>query len=171
MAKAKKKSKRLSDAKLFVLAREVYDLRLKQKADATKIKESQDAVTAEMMARKSKTMTSLDTGLKVTMTEKETTVYDEDGLYADLTARQRPLAFDRSLDLSALTPERRTELMKLVRQALTPAEVKVCTVNKLNVDRLSQAVQDDRIAIEVGAAHTEIKKGAPYITVTEGGAS
>lgn len=169
MAKGKKKLKKLSTEELFTLAEEYLEGDQTVKTGNKKKNDAKVAVIEELQRRKVKVMESSSHGLRVTLTQVEHMVIDADALYTDLKPAQRPKAYDRSIDLSVLSPERRQELIAIMHSKLTQAELRACTVNSLNEERLSQAVQDDKIPAALVAAHTEIKPNAPFIRVTRSG--
>lgn len=165
MAKTKKKqtTKALSDRKLFDLVSEFET----NKERATKAESTwrsvQTRIVEELRRRKVKSLT--DSSLtKITLVAPETVVYNEDDLWADLSAAQRKQVFDRSINLNALPADVQKELVK----SLTPAQRKRVISHKLNVDRLAEAVQDGKVAVETVSEHSEIKESAGYIRVSRG---
>lgn len=72
-------------------------------------------------------------------------------------------------NFAALPPERRREFMTMIQSMLTPAEKRLCTEDVLNVDRLSEAVQANKIKAETVAEHATEKFSAPFIRVTVAG--
>lgn len=170
MAKSKKsepKVKKHSLRECVALAREYLEGdKLAKEGSARKAK-AQAIIAAEWERRGHDTLTA--DGLKITRVQNSSMVYDSEGLWSDLTARQRPLAYRRTFNLSALPAERRAVLMEAIREAMTPAEIRMCTDNVLDVEMLSEAVQAGRIDAKVVAAHAEEKFSAPYIRVSVAG--
>lgn len=176
---AKKSSKtakkmKVGSSQFWALCRQVREGRLEATRLDGDIKDAQTVVAEAMLSpsgkKLGKSLENDDAGLKVTVTQKETEVWDPDGVWGALTPRERPLAFDREYDFSALTPERRAELHKAMIASLSPAEKRMCVRNRLNVSRMSQAVQADKIDAEKIAPFMEVKYANPYITVTPHGA-
>jgi hypothetical protein len=102
-------------------------------------------------------------GWAVNVAQAEKVVYD-DALIGALTAKERRLACDEIVDLNALDPAVR----KRVVEALTPQERKRVTTLRLNVERLSQAVQEGKIDLKLVSRYSSIKKNKPYITPGSG---
>lgn len=164
--KSKKKKVKVGSGEFWRLCAEVRKNRQRSKAIETAVQEDQAQVATAMLDRKDKTLSNEEYGLQVTVTQNETPQYDGEGIWADLTARERPKCFDRIYDFSTLSQARRAELQKVMFAALTPAEKRMVTVDRLNVVKMSQAVQNGDIAAEKIAPHTTWKKSSPYITVT-----
>lgn len=171
MAKKKKTEKKVKvgTGAFWQLVKAVRTGRLDEKKIKALVSADQKIVAEAMIENGDKKIENADYGLSVTVSQRETPEYDADGIWRDLTSRQRPKCFDRSIDLMVLSPERRKELHDAMVATLTPSEKRACTVDSLNVERLSQAVQDGTIDPEVVAPHVTWKKSAPYITVTEMG--
>lgn len=99
---------------------------------------------------------------RVTLVQASHMEYDADGIWRSLNTRQRRLAFNRNIDLNALAPAAR----KKVLDVLTKDELAAVTSYSLNLDGLSQAVQDDKIPAAVIAENSEEKKNAPYVSIS-----
>lgn len=170
----KKKAKRQPEVDIFVAARN-YELASKAVAVANKTKkEAQDLMVEQIQGvRKLGSMESAEYGpfTRITVVQNESMDYDEDGLYGDLTAAQRREAYDYSIDLSRLTADERKALNAAMIELLTPAQRKACKVRALNIDRLSQAVQDDKIDPKVIAKHSKLVKSAAYVRISHGSGS
>ena len=164
----KKGGKHPSLRECFVAARDYLEGDKLEKQGKKKKSDASALITSEWERRGTDTITA--EGLKVTRVQNSSMVYDGPGLWGDLTPRQRPLAFRRSFEITALPPARRVELMEAVKALLTPEEIKLCTNDVLDVQMLSEAVQAGRIKAEVVARHAEEKKSAPFIRVTQAGA-
>lgn len=173
-SKTKRKGVKVGTDAFWALCRSVREGRLEATRLDGSIKDAQALVANAMLSPEGKKLgrqlSSDDVGLKVTVTQSETDKWDDQGVWGALTPRERPKAFDRDYDFSALTPERRAELHKAMIAMLSPAEKRLCVRNRLNVARMSQAVQAGDIDAEKIAPFMETHKGTPYITVTPHGA-
>lgn len=170
MVKSKKvepKAKKHTLRECVALAREYLEGDKLAKEGAARKAKAQAIIAAEWERRGHDTLTA--EGLKITRVQNSSIVYDGDALWADLTARQRPLAYKRTFNLSALPAERRTALMHAIRETMTPAEISMCTDNVLDVGLLSEAVQAGKIDAKIVARHAEEKFSAPYIRVSVAG--
>ena len=173
-SKSGKKKFEVGSDTFWMLCKAVREGRLAKTKLEGDIEDAQGQVCAVMLSdegrKLGRKLESDEVGLKVTVTQSETDVWDGDGVWSVLDRRTRPLAFDRRYDFSVLSSERQAELHQMMIDALSPAEKRVCVKHTLNVDRMSQAVQDDRIDPAIIAPFMTTKKSAPYITVTPHGA-
>jgi hypothetical protein len=165
--KTEKKTKPLSEGEIFALAEQYEQAHADAAtAEATK-KKSKDQLIAELHERrKVRAVESAEYGrfTRITVVTPESVEYDGPALYKDCTPAQRREAFDRNVNLNALSPDAR----KRVLAVLTKEELRAVTTNTLNVDRLSAAVQAQKVPAELVAKHSEIKKKAPYISISHG---
>lgn len=162
-SKSKKKVKKLSDKEIIELAIEHERARGKESRFKKAKEKAKEALTAEFIRRGTKGLTSAS-GTVVTFVQAEKLVYDGDNLYADLKPKQRRAVYEENIDLNALSAEAR----KRVIAALSAEERKAVTTYVLNVDKLSDEVQAGRIDAKLIAKHSEIKKNAPYVSVSLG---
>lgn len=163
--KKKQKVETLSDRAVFDMVATFEVSKERQKTHEAKWREIQQRIVAELKRRRIKSLSD-DTLTKVTLVQPERVVYDSDGLWADLSPARRRSVFDRQVNLSALPREVQADLMK----HLTRTQRKQVVSHKLNEDKLAQAVQDGKVAVELVSEHSEIKESAPYISVSRGSA-
>lgn len=176
MAKKTKKTEEpeaLTDKQLFSLAHEHEDA----KANESKWKGLKDRaktrILTEMARRDAKTITQDSTGLRITRTQAETVIYDQEGIRLDtkIKAAIRRRIFRRSWNFAMLTKERQAEVQAAIIAMLTPAERRACTVWTLDVDAMSREVQAGDLDPKLIAPHSEIKKSAAYVTISLGAES
>lgn len=164
--KSSKKTKALKPAELFALARE-HEQAKKDAAAAAKHKTEVDAqIIAELMDnRKVRSVESSEFGgfTRITVTQTESTSYDPE-IKNDLTVAQRRLCFDRDINFNLLPEKTRKKIL----QSIPKDELAAVTTERLNVERLSQAVQDGKIDGKIVAKHASISKNKPYVTVSHG---
>lgn len=163
----KKKVKPLSDAEVFALAAG-YENASKTEADAKKTKtETAKQIISELFTRrKVSSVESSQFGpfTRITVSQAKHMEYDEDGLWKDMTPAQRREAFDTLVNLNALP----TDVRKAVIAALPAIERRKVTTHRLNLDKLSLAVQNKKVPAKLVAKHAEEVKNAPYITISHG---
>jgi hypothetical protein len=160
--KVKEALKKLSDAELFVLAADYESGKKIENEGKKKASKAQKLITDELIRRKTKALEN--EGTKITLVQNESVVYDGDGLWDDLTPKQRRLAFDEDVNLNGLSVETR----KKIREIIPKEELAAVTTRRLNVDNLSVAVQEDKIDAKTVAKRASIVKSAPYIRVSHG---
>lgn len=165
--KPKTEAKPLSDAEVFALANS-YEHASKAEGEAKKTKaEAAKLIIAELFTRRK--VTSVESNnfgpfTRITVSQASHMEYDEDGLWKAMSPSQRREAFDTFVNLNALPSETR----KRVIAQLSPTERKAVTTHRLNVERLSLAVQAKKVAAKLVAKFAEEKKNAPYITISHG---
>lgn len=166
--KAKKRiTSSLSDRKLFEIASEFENAKsLSKKYEADPEigwRSLQSRIVDELKRRNVKSL--VDSALtKITLVAPESVVYDEEGMWADLTPARRRAVFDRQINL-ALLPK---DVQEALLDHLTPAQRKRVVSHRLSVDRLSDAVQEGKIPASFVAKHSEIKESAAYVKVSRG---
>lgn len=164
---AEKAPKRINEGEIFALAAQ-FEQGAKDEAAGKKRKaDAQGGLVAQLRdVRKVKSIESDKFGpfTRITVVESESVVYDEPGLYGALKPSERQEAFDRNVNLNALSKEAR----KRVLEVLTKEELAAVTTHVLNVDKLSLAVQNKKIAAKVVAKFATIKKGAAYVRISHG---
>lgn len=167
MPTKKTKAQRISEAEIFAAAHN-YEESAKQEAAAKAEKERTKKVIITQLhdLRKIRALESDKYGgfTRITVVQNEGIQYDPDGLYRDLSPVQRRLAFDRDINFNALSAETRKKILEVVPKD----ELKAVTTRRLNVEKLSQAVQDNKIPAKIVAEHSEITKAAPYIRISHG---
>lgn len=157
--------KRLSDSKLYKLAVEAKE-KQKTKLEATNDEGKLNTqIITELLLRDPppKTMGAVVGGNKVNITLTQGThwEYDTQRIWEILKPKQRTLVFERNIDLNKLPAAKRKEVLAL----LSEDEKAMVTTFTLNVEALSQAVQDAKIKATTIAPFSEEKKHKPYITV------
>lgn len=160
------KPKRLSTAEIFAWARQ-YEDAAKAVGAAGKLKtEAQRRLTDDLLRRKTRSLESDKHGpfTRVTLVQNESVEYDESGLYGALRPAQKRLAYDRFVNLNALSADAR----KRVIQVLTKDELAAVTTYSLNVEKLSAAVQAKQISAKLVAKFARMVKAAPYIRISHG---
>lgn len=159
------KPKRRSLAEIFALAAQ-YELAQKSEIQAKKDKAAaqKGVIEGVMEQRKLRNLSSDKYGrpTNITIVQAEHTVYDDEGLYSALKPSQRRECFDRNVNLNELSAEARRKVLEV----LTKDELDAVTTYSLNVERLSLAVQAKKISVKLVAKFSEIKKNAPYISIT-----
>lgn len=164
MAKKVKEVKRISDKEIFKQVEIYVEGKAKENTGKAEAKRAQDAITTELGIRKTKSLTASN-GTTVTRVQSEGVEYDSEGLYADLTPKQRREVYEDNINLNALPRAKR----KAIIEALTKEERKEVTTHVLDVDNLSAAVQKGDIPAKTVAKHSKIKVGSPYIRVSRQG--
>lgn len=163
----------LTTGEVFALASK-YEVAQKTAAaaDADR-REAANAIVGELERRKTSALESDEFGAftRITKVQNESVVYDEATLYKALTPAQRREAFDYSIDISILPEADRKALNKALIDLLSPAQRKAARRHRLNVDRLSAAVQEGIISQDVVAEHAEVVKSAAYIRISHGSGS
>lgn len=167
MPTKKTKPQRIPESEIFAAAHN-YETAAQEEAAAKVEKERTKKVLLTQLheIRKVRAVESDKYGgfTRITVVQNEGIEYDADGMYRDLTPVQRRLAFDRNINFNALPAETRKKILEVVPKD----ELKAVTTRSLNVERLSQAVQDNKIDGKVVAKHSEIVKSAPYIRISHG---
>lgn len=154
----------LTNDRIAELARELKDYQLQAKALNEKADKIKPRIIKAMQGARTKLVEAA--GVRIVLTEQEVLEYNEPGLWDELKPTQRRLAFDEELNLNALNPEERRALMAAIREILTPGQRRRCTTRKLNIARLSAAVQSGKISTLLVDRHSEMVKRAPYTTIT-----
>lgn len=164
---AKTKPARLKEAELFALADE-YEKAHAAEGTAKKDKRSITKTLVEQIQglRKLGALESNKFGkfTKITVVQAEHVEYDGDAIWKALKPIQRREAFDSLVNLNALPAATR----KAIMATIPTDELRAVTTHVLNVERMSQAVQADKIDAKVIAPHSEIVKSAPYISISHG---
>jgi hypothetical protein len=156
--------KRISDSQIFKLVEIYVQGKAKENTGKAEAKKAQNAITAELAVRKTKSLTAAN-GTTVTYVQPEGVEYDSEGLYADLSPKQRREAYEDNINLNALSKASRKRVLDL----LTKEERREVTTHVLVVDNLSALVQKGDIPAKLVAKHSSIKKSAPYIRVSRQG--
>ena len=151
-------------AEIAALAKEQKKWDQKAKEAAKKRDDLKPKLVAAMRSFGSKVMEA--GGVRVVLSEPTTTKYDEDGILSALNKRQQKLAFDEIVNINLLPPAERREIQERMRELLTPAQRRRATELRFNLDRMSQAVQEGKIPVEVLDEHTQVISNTPYTTVT-----
>lgn len=166
-AKLRTSDKPLSEAEIFRLA-SLYEDHAKHAAEAEAAKKDvQKTLCVELLdRRKTSAVESSAYGefTRITAVRNESVVYDEDGLWQELTPKERRKAFDELINLNALPLSVRKEILA----TLSSEQKRLVSSRKLNTERLAQAVAEDEIDARTVAAHAEIKYSAPYIRISHG---
>lgn len=159
------KPKRLTTSEFFRTAI-AYERAQQAAAKANKEKgTAQKALVDDLIRRKVGSLTTpkdFEPFTRVTFVQAEHTEYDADGIWRDLDAKQRRLAFERNVNLNALSPSAR----KKVLAVLSKEELAEVTTYTLNIDNLSIAVQEDKIPVSVIEPHSTVVKNAPYVSIS-----
>lgn len=166
----KKKAKALKPAELFALARAHEEAKKEAAAAASKKKDADTAIIAEILDRqKVRSVESAEFGefTRITVTQGSHMEYDDDGIFHDLSVTERRHCFDRNINFNALPEKTRKALLK----AIPKDELAAVTSVTLNVERMSQAVQDGKVDAKTIAKHATDVKHAPYVTVSHGSGS
>lgn len=98
-------------------------------------------------------------GWSITMAQGSTVEYDDKAIISELSVAQKRLCCREELDLNALTPDER----KAVIAALAPGTRKRITRVILDRDKLSQAVQGNKVPLALVSRHSQVKQRAAYI--------
>lgn len=161
------KAKRLNEAEIFALADRYEDAHAAiAEATTSKKKAAEQILTELHKNRKVRALESSEYGrfTRITVVVGSSVEYDGPALYKELTPAQRREAYDRNVNLNALPADAR----KRVIDALTKEELRSVTTNTLNVDKLSEAVQKQKIPAEIVAKHSTVKEKAPYLSISHG---
>lgn len=165
-AKAKK-AKSLKPAELFALAKQHEQAKTDAAEVAARKKAVDEQIIAELLDnRKVRSVESAEFGgfTRITVTQGERLEYDSDGIYDELSLTERRHCFDRNINFNALPEKTRKALLK----SIPKEELAAVTTVVLNVERMSQAVQDGKVDAKKIAKHAETKLNAPYVTVSHG---
>lgn len=159
-----KKGDSLSNEQIAALAREYKGLDLKVK----KLTEEKDKIKPRILAAMVAAKTRLIevAGVRVVYSQQQYTDYDEAALWSNMTPRQRRACFDQNFNINELPSEERAELLRALRDMLTPSQRRRCTTNVLNEDKMSAAVQAGIVPLETVKKHSEVKYKAAYPTIT-----
>jgi len=99
-------------------------------------------------------------GYTVRVAQAEPVKYDDNGILANLSARQKRLVTKEMVDLNGLP----LAVRKKILESLTAQQRREVTTVVLDHDLLSSQVQNGAIPVELVAKHTEVKPSAPYIS-------
>lgn len=163
-----KKTKKLNEADLFALA-DARERAAAAEASAKKEKFAADqALIEQIQIRNVSSLESDKFGrfTRITLVEPSSISINGDTLWNDLTTSQRREAFDLFLNLNTLQPNTRKAVVSLLKE-MEPSALRGAT-KSLNVDRLSQAVQEERIPANKVADHSEEIKRAPWVRISHG---
>jgi hypothetical protein len=138
-----------------------FKLKLRAADLSGKVEKLSSEIISGMKTLKVKSVES--DGWQVSYAQAEPVVYDP-ALVMALSPAQRRLACDEIVDLNALPDEARKRVLK----ALTPAVRKQVTMLRLNVDKLSQAVQQEAIPLELVSRYSSVQPKKAYITPSSG---
>lgn len=171
-SKSKKKPK-ISNARLFALAHDHF----KAAGEEKKWKGKKDAIKVQildgMKERSAKTIEEADTGLRITFSQATGMKYDGEGIRKDKGIKKsiKDRIFRKKINLSVLPKERQAELIKVMHEALTPAELRACVEFELMEDEMSRCVQEGKLTPKQLAPHAEPWANEPYVTISmRGGA-
>jgi hypothetical protein len=163
----KTKTPRLPEAELFALADE-YEKHHAREGRAKKEKKGITKTLVEQIQslRKLGSLESDKFGrfTRITVVQAEHVEYDEDRLWKTFTPAQRRESFDSLVNLNALPLATRKAIIEMVPRD----ELKAVSSRRLNVERMSQAVQAGKIDAKVIAPFSEIVKNEPYISISHG---
>lgn len=164
-----KKVKRIPEATLFATAAEREEAARREAAAKTDKVSADKVLIEQMQLRDVRSLESDKFGefTRITLVQPEPVEYNSNGLWKDLSASKRPLAFDRLVNLNALPEEAR----KKVIDVLTKEELKSVTTHELNIERLAKSVKEGKIDPEVVQTNSFIKPIAPHITISHGSGS
>ena len=166
-AAEKAEAERLSDEEVFKLADEYQAADQKVKRFSQVKSGISKRLTEELARRKTKKLTS-KSGRQVTFVQKETIEYDEEGIWKDLTPRQRPKVFVRYLALEELSPEERKTFMDDFVKSLPRSTQQRVMKHKLDEAKLLKAIEDEVVTAEWVAEHSETVKSKPYVVISGG---
>ncbi len=165
-----KKIKRMPESEIFATAHE-REQHAKQAAAAAAEKSAADQVLiAQLQLRSVRSLESDKFGdgmTRITLVQPEPVEYDSDGIFKACKAKQRDAAFDRQINLNALSEDAR----KKVIDVLSKEELAEVTSWSLNLDKLAKAVQAKIIDKEIVSDNSWIKEISPSIRISHGSGS